>query len=127
MTTPSTQFIEAFGKFVEASQKIIDKHWEAMGFTYAMPPLLVIDYKTRFVAVYRRDRSLDGTVSKSGSIHCFVDLTGGTVQKLHSDVGDIYKPANYSAPTKHARGNIFSPDFGASCMDEHGPRYLRGG
>ena len=49
------------------------------------------------------------------SVHCFIDRSNG----------DILKAAGWKAPAKHARGNIFADDYGMSCMDPYGPRYLR--
>jgi len=123
---PTPEFKTAFGLFIEASQRIIDAYWVKMGFTHAMPPLLVIEYKNRFVKVWRRDRNKEGIVSTYGSIHCFVDMVGGDVKGKIGKVGDIYKPAGCNGPTKNARGNIFAEDHGASCMTEHGTVYLRG-
>lgn len=122
---PTEAFKTAFGKFVEAAQKVIDADWERMGYTHNRSPFLVVEYKNRFVAVYRRDRNNDGVVSPSGSIHCFVDMVGGKVMDVLGKVGDIYKPASFKAPARHARGNIFSDDFGVSCMGPYGPAYLK--
>ncbi len=41
------------------------------------------------------------------------------------NTGDIFKPAGWKAPAKHARGNIYK-DRGAEALSEHGSvRYLR--
>ena len=45
----------------------------------------------------------------------FVDLT----------TGDILKPATWSAPAKHARGNIRDEWEGMKFMGPYGPAYLR--
>lgn len=55
-------------------------------------------------------------VITSGSVHCFVDRT----------TGDVLKPASWSAPAKHARGNIFDDKNGLGSMYWTGPAYLRG-
>lgn len=51
-----------------------------------------------------------------GSVHSFVELT----------TGDIFKPASFKAPAKHARGNIYDADNGLSSLSEQGSIvYLR--
>ena len=45
-------------------------------------------------------------------VYCFIDKA----------TGDILKPASWSAPAKHARGNIFGS---ISCCGMHGIAYLR--
>jgi hypothetical protein len=54
-------------------------------------------------------------VEREGSAHCFVD----------KETGDVLKAASWSKPAKHARGNIFNPDYGLGNMGPHGPAYLR--
>lgn len=52
----------------------------------------------------------------SGSfVFCFIDLSNG----------DILKSATWNKPAKHARGNIFSEDNGASAINKYGANYLR--
>lgn len=53
-------------------------------------------------------------VIKDGSVFAFID----------KNTGDIYKPASYSIPAKHIRGNVNKPDW-IKCMTPYGPNYLR--
>lgn len=39
--------------------------------------------------------------------------------------GDVLLPASWTAPAKHARGNIFDDDNGLGSMTPYGPAYLR--
>ncbi len=55
-------------------------------------------------------------VSGSGA-HSFVDY----------ETGDVFKPASWGSPAKHARGNIFDEHHGLGRMGPYGPEYLRGG
>jgi len=55
--------------------------------------------------------------SKVGSSYCFIDKTNG----------NVLKPASWSSPAKHARGNIFDADNGLDCCGPYGVTYLRGG
>jgi len=36
--------------------------------------------------------------------------------------GDLLKPASWSTPAKHSRGNIFD---GTDCWEFYGPKYLK--
>ena len=54
-------------------------------------------------------------VIRGGSAHCFVDTTNG----------DVLKASSWTAPAKHARGNIFDEKNGLGSMGEYGPAYLR--
>jgi len=48
------------------------------------------------------------------SVYAFVDVNNG----------NIYKPAGWKAPAKHARGNIFDQDHGMHCCGLYGVNYL---
>lgn len=54
-------------------------------------------------------------VLREGSAHAFIDLSNG----------DVLKPASWSRPAKHARGNIFDANNGLAGMQWTGPAYLR--
>ena len=48
---------------------------------------------------------------RSGNcVVCFVD----------NQTGDVFKPASWSAPAKHARGNVNSPTNGMEAIDAEG-------
>lgn len=69
---------------------------------------------------------LDHVSGGSRSVYCFIRLTAGENRTLGvMKVGDIHKPASFKIPAKHARGNVFSADFGASCAGVYGVAYLR--
>lgn len=53
------------------------------------------------------------SVSSDGrpaAVHSFVNKASG----------DVLKPAGWSAPAKHARGNIYSDEFGSEALDYSG-------
>jgi len=56
-------------------------------------------------------------VREENHAHSFVDM----------ETGDIFKPATYRAPAKHARGNILSPYWGMEALNpnDYYVRYLR--
>lgn len=55
------------------------------------------------------------TPGSSGSVYAFVDKS----------TGDIFKPASWKAPAKHARGSIFAADGGLGCCGQYSVAYLR--
>ena len=48
-------------------------------------------------------------------VHSFLDTT----------TGDVLKAAGWSKPAKHARGNIYKPDYGMGGVGDYGAKYLR--
>lgn len=100
--TPN-DFDTALQSYIETAQRISqehrDKHW---------PNAPLYEWNVERLKRYVR-------VVKDASVHSFIDISNG----------DILKPAGYTKPAKHPRGNIFTPDHGASALDWHGPKYLR--
>lgn len=119
------QFDAAFDTWLEGSQQIIDQHWKANGYTFALAPVLKAHHGTRFIRIERCDRNLEGVVSDRGSAYAFIDMTGGSIGGVNHARGSVLKPASWKVPAKHARGNIFDATNGLSRMDFHGPAYLR--
>ena len=67
----------------------------------------------------------DGVKTVQG-VFCFV-AAGANASKAVGPVimGDVLKAAGYSAPAKHARGNIYDDDQGMKGMAWTGPAYLK--
>ena len=104
-------FDAAFEKFLAGAQKVLDAYKEAMGYTYNGHKEVLVAMKGRKnVKVVRRTVYDDGSMSKGGSAHCFVDMTNG----------DVLKAASWKAPAKHARGNIFKDDNGLGAIAPQG-------
>ena len=84
------------------------------------------DYKKNFPSLepkqltYRKGRKfvkiLDGT-----SVWGFVSMWEGVHKGSLVCKGDLLKPASWSTPAKHSRGNIFS---GSDSWNYYGPNYL---
>lgn len=102
-------FEEAFENFL-----FVVKEKVATYYAEKFPTLIpdTIDYKAgrRYIKIIKNRGGSGGR-----SVYCFVDKTNG----------DILKAASWKAPAKHARGNIFDEDWGASSVNEHGANYLR--
>lgn len=111
--------------WIAGAQKLIDDEWAERGYTHAMSPVLRLAVGSRFVKVTRLDRSTAGVVSERGSVHAFIDITGGNIDGVNHQSGDVLKPATYRAPAKHARGNLFDDKGGLGWMSSYGPAYLR--
>jgi hypothetical protein len=54
-------------------------------------------------------------ITRDRSAFCFVDKA----------TGNVLKAASWSAPAKHARGNIFDESNGLAKIGPYGPAYLR--
>ena len=65
-------------------------------------------------------------VIKGNSVYCFISLHISETKTLGVvKLGDILKPANWNAPAKHARGNVFDHTT-FTCAGKYGMEYLRG-
>ncbi len=103
------KFDIALRVFVEGCQNIHTDHI-AREYPNVTPDEITFKTGKRYVKIIRRQ--VDGTQEL---VHCFVDMTNG----------DVLKAAGWSAPAKHARGNIFDEHDGLKNMNEYGPAYLR--
>lgn len=60
------------------------------------------------------------------SVHCFVAATSFTNKALGSvQAGQIFKPAGWSKPARHARGDMFNPCTWDHTFGEYSVRYLK--
>jgi hypothetical protein len=60
---------------------------------------------------------IDGT-----TVWGFVSMWEGVFKGTLICKGDLLKPASWSTPAKHSRGNIFD---GTDCWEFYGPKYLK--
>jgi len=100
---PTPEFKRKFNTWMSGAQDIIDKHNKEHEFAMGEP----LTYKEgkRYIKVIQKD-----------SVFCFVEI----------DTGDDLKAASWSAPAKHARGNIFDEHNGLKNITPYGTTYLRG-
>ena len=69
----------------------------AKNFPSLTPPRIDMEVGKKYAKVWRVE-----TFAAGRSIQAFVDL----------QTGDIFNPASYKAPAKHARGNVCSGQYG---------------
>lgn len=99
-------FRAAFSEFLGHCQKVSDDYMADQFPTLEAPKFSAME-GGRFIRVVRDSRG-------SRSAHLFVDKTNG----------DILKTAGWSAPAKHARGNIFDKATWKN-VGPYGAAYLR--
>lgn len=62
-----------------------------------------------------------------GHVYAFVALADGENRTLGAwKRGDVFRPASWKAPAKHARGNIYALDGGLGCCGPYGVEYMAG-
>ena len=69
----------------------------------------------------REGRKFIKVVSKGG-VWGFIAKDNGVHKNIPYIVGDVFKPASWSAPAKHVRGNVFDSNTG--WYNWTGPNYL---
>lgn len=104
-------FGQALGSFIHDSQRKIDAERQTVpkGLEHLK---LVTSVGPKYVKVIE-ERTADGKVI-SRSAWAFID----------KETGDVFKPATWKTPAKHARANIFKPNTW-STVSAYGPAYLR--
>lgn len=104
------EFCTKLNNFIFASQQKLDTYYYRDLPTLDVPRLKIVGgLKYIKIALIRDD--------DSRRVWAFVKR----------DNGDVLMPASWKAPAKHARGNIFADDNGASAVDPNGTgiRYLK--
>jgi len=116
---------ERIDGFVAAADSVTADYWKAQGFTYAPAPThkaeMTSDKWCKVVTLEERNG-----VKTVTSVYAFIALQSFSTKALGQVVqGQIFKPATFKAPAKHARGSVYEGDFGRSCLTSHGPVYLK--
>lgn len=112
-TRTAVEFETALGTFVAGCTKLVQDNMGTLADHYEIQ--LPIMRGPKFVRIVREERAKSTGEITSRSSHCFVEIA----------TGNVLKSATWSAPAKHARGNIYNPDNGLSCMSAYGAAYLR--
>lgn len=111
----NTNYDSALKKWVSSVRDMIEKSYNNdMDRGYSWRVDLEIQSGSRFDKIVKSTAC--GDSSESRSVYAFIE----------KKTGDIYKPASWKAPAKHARGNIYAEDGGLKCADPYGIAYLRG-
>jgi hypothetical protein len=102
--------------FINALTQRLEEYRKRNSLTYFERYEVVATETPKFFKVYSEEVFKDGRKSY-GRIVAFIDKA----------TGDIFMPASWKAPAKHARGNVLSPQNGMEAITESGSvRYLRG-
>lgn len=102
------------GRMIPHLYKILRDYKEKTGLTYFQDYFVRVEMGRKYFKLFACEVSSDGKTN-TGRLVCFVDKT----------TGDIYKPASFAAPAKHARGNVNSDSCGMEAFTEGGfVRYL---
>ncbi len=111
------EFEIALEAFRAAGEEIRRAHFARNGFTFAIPNTEILPRRGKRFAKLVHTESDPETGEKRGQtmVHAFVEIA----------TGDIYKPAGWSAPANHARGNIYVNDGRGSMTPEANIHYLR--
>lgn len=104
----SESFEDRLKTFIDGCQKLVDEQYKDHPFG---SPKIAVCGGRKYVKIARYENDSDSP----SCVFCFVDSING----------NVLKAASWSAPAKHARGNIYNDDNGLSCMSAYGPAYLR--
>ena len=107
--------------YADVVQKKQEEYFTRNGFTHSPCDKIEVKLFRRYAKIIKLSRNYVAHTSdkviettSGGSVHTFVDINNG----------DILKSASWSAPAPNGvRGNIFSDDYGASVVNEHGANY----
>ncbi len=110
-------FEAALEGFRAAAEGILRGHFARNDFTFAVPTITVKKGGRKYAKLLQGENDpATGEPRPGGSVHSFVNKA----------TGEIFKPASYSAPAKHARGNVYSDDHGAHALTDCAHvKYLR--
>lgn len=104
------KFEKAANAFLKAAQKMSDAHMKK-NFPGNPRRLLSFTKGKKYWRIVAKDEG----VSPSGSAWAFIN----------TENGDLLKPAGWSRPAKHARGNIYDAQGGMKTVGPYGPAYMR--
>lgn len=105
--------------FLQSLETRLNDYKNKMGYTYFDSYSVFASEGPKYFKVFKSENRAGGPMEdgkKKGSIVCFIDKV----------TGDIYKPASFQAPAKHARGNVLSAQNGMEGFTAEGyVNYLR--
>lgn len=98
--------------YMDGAQEKINQEYNTR-FSNLTPSTLSLTGGTKYTKIVVTHKDINNREGQS-SVFAFIDRTNG----------NILKPANWKAPAKHARGNVFDADYGLSRTSWTGPNYL---
>jgi hypothetical protein len=111
-----TPFEEALEDFRAYAEGVLRDHFARNDFTFAVPNIEIGKGGRKYKPLMHTESDpTTGEARGQRCIHSFVEIA----------TGDIFKPATYKAPAKHARGNIYRGNGADALTDTGGVRYLR--
>jgi hypothetical protein len=111
-----TPFEEALEDFRAYAEGVKLAHFARNSYTFAVPTVEITKGGKRYIKLLACEKDpISGADRPGGSVHSFVEIA----------TGDIFKPATYKAPAKHARGNIYRGNGAEALTDVGSVRYLR--
>ena len=122
MNTMNTRdVVKRIYEYADVVQTKNDEYFTRNGFTHSPSDKVEVKLGRKYAKVIKLQRNYVAQTSdkvietrSGGSVHTFVDMT----------TGDILKSASWAAPAPNGiRGNVFSDDYGASVVNEHGANY----
>lgn len=106
---------ERIDAFVAHCQQVLEKYYKETNWTLPIERYTVEYLSEKWARIHRGNHS----------VYAFVALQDFSTKVLGQiQAGQIFKPASYKAPAKHARGSVFSEDFD-NCAGPHSIIYLR--
>jgi hypothetical protein len=106
--------------FVKHADHVTAVYWTDQHFTHAPSPTHQADFiSTKWARIVTVENG------HPSSVYAFIALQDNETKALGKvKAGDIHKAATFKAPAKHARGNVFDPNFN-NCLTPHGIVYLK--
>lgn len=106
-------FNKAFESFLKGCQKIVDIN---MKNSPSFGKRLDVKKGKKYWKIVDISTHEGKDTTQDGSVWAFINTING----------DVLKPASWSAPAKHARGNIYDDKNGLGAITPYGPGYMRG-
>jgi len=102
------EFVIAYNAFIAGVKEMIEADYEKNNFPVELREEIDAEIGRKYMKVIKKGPG-------SCYVYAFIDKV----------TGDIYKPASWKAPAKHARGNVFAADHGLSCAGVYTIAYMR--
>jgi len=106
-------------KWIAGTQAKIEKYHLERNYTFPSGRLTVQKGKSYAKIILTQSNGAGGSAFAFIALKDNVTRGMGQVKK-----GDVFKPASWASPAKHARGNLFDASKGLDQVGPYGPAYL---